>query len=490
VETNGAFAGGTYRATLCQRVEEPNEFQRYLNNWLRFSKSRNLQDKARAELSKVLPQIPCTVSTIATFTASVNPEKEMFDVVIVDEASMLSSPALSLLFLTEQLVVIGDDQQISKLFVGTENDRFKAIATTHLSGLPLADRLAGDDSLFNLIDLLPCRSITLRKHFRCMPEIIQYSNEICYGPLERPLLPLRKVSSDRVNPLKAVMVAGAQIEEKGKTPFNSVEAEWIVEYVKKIIDQDPDGDTSIGIITLLGDWQHKVIQRLLEQRISGKELDKRQIFAGMPPDFQGAERDIILLSLVTAPGHNANPSTKDIFKQRFNVAVSRAKDQLILFCSQPPGALRGELQNKLLSHCQNFHVSDPVTENMVPITDYERRPSEGYSSWFHTDIARTIAAQKFPVYIRQTVGELPLDLVVDRQDNSRLVVICPRVDELDVEEWEDLLQRYLVLVRADWDVRIVDPYLFDLSSSRALEAVFDELGPSPISTGLKITHER
>jgi superfamily I DNA and/or RNA helicase len=54
---------------------------------------------------------------------------------------------------------------------------------------------------------------------------------------------------------------------------------------------------------------------------------------GSPASFQGDERDIIFLSLVTAHNHSRKALTTDKDKRRFNVAASRAKDQLWLFHS-------------------------------------------------------------------------------------------------------------------------------------------------------------
>ena len=41
----------------------------------------------------------------------------------------------------------------------------------------------------------------LREHFRCMPEIIQFSNDLCYAPNGTPLDPLRTYPENRLEPL-------------------------------------------------------------------------------------------------------------------------------------------------------------------------------------------------------------------------------------------------------------------------------------------------
>lgn len=54
---------------------------------------------------------------------------------------------------------------------------------------------------------------------------------------------------------------------------------------------------------------------------------------GGPASFQGDERDTVFLSLITANNHDRRAPTTDKDKRRFNVSVSRAKDQLWLFHS-------------------------------------------------------------------------------------------------------------------------------------------------------------
>ena len=70
--------------------------------------------------------------------------------------------------------------------------------------------------------------VQLREHFRCMPEIILFSNNISYSGT--PLIPLRQYGSSRLFPLKTTYVDEA-ISKVGnsKEPQNEKEAKAIVE---------------------------------------------------------------------------------------------------------------------------------------------------------------------------------------------------------------------------------------------------------------------
>lgn len=83
------------------------------------------------------------------------------------------------------------------------------------------------------------------------------------------------------------------------------------------------------------------------------QWDERRIRVGTPPDFQGDERHVIWLSMVRAPNSPSSTLTKRDFEQRFNVAVSRAQDQLWLFHSVTLDLLRpGDLGRELLEERQ------------------------------------------------------------------------------------------------------------------------------------------
>ncbi len=70
-----------------------------------------------------------------------------------------------------------------------------------------------------------------------------------------------------------------------------------------ICDESYNGKT-FGIITLQGNKQSDLIENLTINRIGEKEFHNRKIVCGNSASFQGDERDIIFLSLVTAHNHN------------------------------------------------------------------------------------------------------------------------------------------------------------------------------------------
>ena len=91
---------------------------------------------------------------------------------------------------------------------------------------------------------------------------------------------------------------------------------------------------------------------MLLERVEPKEWEKRRLRVGTPPDFQGDERNVVFISLVVAEKRPAVTGTE--WQRRFNVAASRAKDQLWLFHSVGPELLSvADLRASLLSYVLN-----------------------------------------------------------------------------------------------------------------------------------------
>ena len=90
------------------------------------------------------------------------------------------------------------------------------------------------------------------------------------------------------------------------------------------------------MISLLGNAQAEEIAVALRAELSEAEIEARQLVCGNAYSFQGDERDVMFLSMVASPsdGRSAKVGRDSaIFQPRYNVAVSRARDQLWLFHS-------------------------------------------------------------------------------------------------------------------------------------------------------------
>jgi superfamily I DNA and/or RNA helicase len=105
----------------------------------------------------------------------------LFDFVIVDEASQCGPEALPLCFLAKKLLVVGDEHQISPEAVGVTRDHIDYFMKHYLSDFEHADSFDLESSLFDHGKRRFGNRVVLREHFRCVPEIIRFSNDLCYS---------------------------------------------------------------------------------------------------------------------------------------------------------------------------------------------------------------------------------------------------------------------------------------------------------------------
>ena len=184
---------------------------------------------AQWHLNECRDAVPAWIMPLHRVYETVKAGAGIFDVVIVDEASQCGPEALPLLYLGKRIVVVGDDKQISPEAVGVNRDHVQRLMRNYLHDFKHADSFDVENSLFDHGRLRFSNRIALREHFRCMPEIIHFSNDLCYRT--DPLIPLRQYPPDRLEPVKAVYIRDGYREGDGPRVINRPEAEALVEIV-------------------------------------------------------------------------------------------------------------------------------------------------------------------------------------------------------------------------------------------------------------------
>jgi AAA domain len=283
---------------------------------------RNEAQKAMADAQTA---VPVWIMPAHRVVESFHPTAR-FDVVIMDESSQCDIFGLAALALADKAIIVGDDKQISPQAIGTEESAVHELISQHIPDLPQAGMLDIKSSLYDLAKMRFPGVIMLREHFRCLPEIIEFSNKLCY---EGAILPLREQPSDPSwrSVIDVHLTDG--FREQG-TDTNAAEATFIVDKIAELCaDPGYDGKT-FGVISMLADAQAELIERRLVECVGEKEMELRRIRCGNAYHFQGDERDVMFVSLVVAAGEGRRigTMTKESDRQRMNVAASRARDQL------------------------------------------------------------------------------------------------------------------------------------------------------------------
>ena len=277
---------------------------------------------AREHLNESRSAIPAWVMPLHRVAETIQPSSEIFDIAIIDEASQSGPEALLLAWLAKKLVVVGDDKQIRPTYAGVNFEDVNRLRERYIAELPHADSYGVDRSFFDLAEIWYPGRIRLREHFRCMPEIIQFSNNLSYA--NEPLIPLRQYGAGRLDPTVATRhVHDGYQNGTGARSVNPPEAEAIVEEIVRISSEPAYADKTVGVISLVGDAQARDIETRLVRTLGAEETEHRQIVCGDAYAFQGDERDVMFLSMVSAPreGRSVVAMTDADAQRRFNVAA-------------------------------------------------------------------------------------------------------------------------------------------------------------------------
>jgi very-short-patch-repair endonuclease len=448
-------------------------------------KTREYRNAARAAMEKAKGAVPAWVVPLPNLLDNIAAERDSFDVIIVDEASQVGLEHLFLLWMAPRIIVVGDDKQCTPGHnrMGRGLDGVFDSLRDHLSDLESEIRLHFTPKT-DLYGLLSARSgkdavIRLREHFRCMPEIITWSSRQFYDADSMSLIPLRERTADDLEPLKVVEVTDAYTEGRNTTLRNPVEAKRIVaQLLECLADTRYDGKT-FGIVVLQGTAQIKLLDHAINAEVSPEQRERRKIRVGSPPNFQGDERDVVFLSMVVTAAGSTRADTR--FRQAYNVAASRAADQLWLFTSVGPGEFRpGDLRGSLLDYMLHPPSVYGRSPDLAEVSLTQR--TDPFDSLFEQRVFREIKERGYYVVPQHCVGTRSLDLVVVG-DGGRIAVEC------DGHRWHTSVtdttadgRRDRELRRMGWEVLRIRESEFEFDPERELAPLWhrlDERGIRP-----------
>ena len=374
----------------------------------------------RAATQAAAPAIPCWVMTIDRVAEVLGypTGADRFDVVIVDEASQAWFPAMFLYAIADQVIIVGDKLQTSPSQVVSPT-KLAAIAREHISGHRLEDRIGEDLSLYDIAEVMTGPDMMV-DHFRCVPEIIDISNRLSYEPMGRSLQPSRVREPGALEPVRLVRVNGQRSAQRA----NEEEVEQLVQAVVKC-HSDPAYDSLDFGVVVVGPSPNAHLKRLrtrLLDVLGPESMRARSLEVGTASQFQGAERDVMFLSLVEGPPpgerirvwphEHTGRNRRNV--QALNVAVSRARDQLWIFHSFDRSALSPNDARLIL------------LEESKPDSVVIDEQLKACGSDFERDVIRALASADSGLVIRTQVEALgyAIDIVVEDAHGHRLAVEC------------------------------------------------------------------
>ncbi|SDY63473.1 Protein of unknown function [Proteiniborus ethanoligenes] len=400
-----------------------------------------LKREAQKLMTKCQSAVPAWIMPINKALENLDPTKNKFDIVIIDEASQSDISALAIMYLAKKIIIVGDDEQVSPSAVGVDVDKMSNLADMYIKGvIPNAHLYDMKSSLYDIAKTT-FPTLMLKEHFRCVPSIIGYSNRLSYDYKIRPL------RDDSNVPIKPATVAYRVDGQRDRRKCNDIEAKNIVALMLSCMKQPEYEGMTFGAISLLGDEQAKDINDLAIEKISPQDYEKRKILCGNASHFQGDERDVIFISLVDSnegegplrlTGEGIGKSTK----QRYNVAVSRAKNQLWIVHSL-------DVNNDLKSGDMRKELIEYVTNP----SDFDQQESEikaKADSPFEISVANYLVKNGYHIIQQWPVGSYRIDMVAVCGDKKIAIECDGELYHSGDDKVRADMERQAILERLGW----------------------------------------
>lgn len=371
-----------------------------------------IKDKQKfpeAKFDKVKEAFPVIIASIREFGEYMPLLKDMFDVLVIDEASQVSvAQAFPAMLRAKKVVVMGDSKQFSNTkslnasvkLNDEHRGRLEAEFKRHVSNEAEAlQRLSYFDvkkSVLEFAQLCSNYTILLRKHFRSYQELIGFSSKHFYGG-QLQAIKIRSKPLDEVIKF-SVIEQTDPIGDKKNT--NLAEASFILARLLELVAQ-PHPPT-VGVITPFRE-QQTLISRLVANHSGFEDFRKSLSLKIMTFDScQGEERTLIFYSMVASrESDNLNyifPTSLEqvdelvdtkLKIQRLNVGFSRAQECIWFVLSKNLDEYKGGI-GQTLRHYNNIlnkkldvqgltDPNSPMEEkvlNWILATDFYQNNSE------------------------------------------------------------------------------------------------------------------
>ena len=273
---------------------------------------------------------PCLLMSPMSVAQFLEVKKDMFDLVIFDEASQIpTNEAVGAIARGKTIVIVGDTKQMPP------TNFFTCNKTTE-EEFEVEDM----ESILEDCQALKMPSQLLSWHYRSKHEsLISFSNNEYY---ENKLHTFPAID-DQERRVVYVPVKGTY--QKGGSRSNKNEAIAIVNEIERRLSDEKLRKLSIGVISFNVQQQY-LIEDLLETRMEkNKQLKAWAEESGEPifiknlENVQGDERDVILFSIGYGPDKNGKismnfgPLNLTGGERRLNVAVTRSRYEMMVFSS-------------------------------------------------------------------------------------------------------------------------------------------------------------
>ncbi|MBL7051668.1 MAG: AAA family ATPase, partial [Nanoarchaeota archaeon] len=344
-------------------IDATEKLERYIEN---YSLWKQLVQEQKNEIKEILQFLPIWVVTNLSAKKSLPLEKNIFDLLIIDEASQCDiASALPLFYRAKQVVIIGDPKQLKHISILKETQDKKMASENKIPELYL-DYAYSKNSLYDLGDRIIKNKnklpLLLNQHYRSYKDIINFSNHFFYEKKLKIKTNDSKLIHKDIHPrgIKWFNISG-----KTQNLFNKNEAIEVIRILKTFKKSNLK-KVSFGIVTLFR-AQMELIAKMVN---NSKDLKDMDITIGTTHRFQGDEKDIIIFSLAISEGIKQKTlNWINSTSQLLNVAITRARSVLIIVgdkkkCFKIGGLLKDLAEYKESHERLEINFDSPIEEEL------------------------------------------------------------------------------------------------------------------------------
>jgi len=332
----------------------------------------NRQKFPEDKFGNVKESFPVIIASIRQFGEYMPLAPDIFDVVVIDEASQVSvAQAFPALLRAKKVVVLGDTKQFSNTKSANAsnelNDKYRSELEAFFrrevsQEASMLLRLAKFDvkcSILDFCQLCANYSTMLRKHFRSYQELISFSSQTFYGG-QLQAIKIRGVPIDDV--IRFDQVDASSFKTTRGT--NEAEVNFILDRLIELLEEDDP--PTVGVITPFREQQTLLSKKLFGHAKGVDFQDKLRLKVMTFDSCQGEERKIIFYSMVATKEHDmlnyvfpveisdAEERVEEKLKlQRLNVGFSRAEEMIWFVHSKPIEEFKGSIA-KAMNHYANL----------------------------------------------------------------------------------------------------------------------------------------
>ena len=414
--------------------EQKENFSALAKNLLKSKESYGPHEEG---LNKLKASLPGHFISFEKIPDHVAPKPHQFDVAIIDESDLSGPYALMLFYLSKKVIIVGNRKWLTKSRSRAIQDSVKVVQEG-IKDIKYNQHITLEDSFYDLCDIVISNKIKLKGHYRSRPEILK--SFLLFTEDSEPYFNIKQFTPIQIEKnLEAVYCREGKIIDSNDTgkifkfgDINHGEALKIIKQVKSIFENPKYNGLTIGIISLGGENQSHQIQMLLSNEFSEKELEAKKVLCVTPSSFQGLERDIILLTLVTSSLTKDINDSHDQGEDNYHnlyIALSRAKEKIILFHSIDKNDLNPFCQKtKILELFSSKDREEQDQNPSLPLDDLKKMnqdkkkiwytPPRPFESWFEVTIFIILKERGYHVVPKLSFLEGVIDLTVIGYKNN------------------------------------------------------------------------